>query len=416
MGDPITCPECGFRNGPGDEFCGQCGRYLGWSTPDDPADLTGAPDAGTAPDVPVPPAPTPPTPQPSPSGFEAPPSGSHAPFPTPPPLPRTPPAPVPTFVPPPPMGGINCRTCGLVNPTGRTFCQRCGSQLDPAVGTVAGSPRPVPASSSGGGGRRLVAAGVGLVVVAAVAGAAIVFGGVLGGPAPTATPRTAVVSPSPGAATGAPTSAPESTDGPITTDPPTPTDDLGPTPTPRVTPRPTRPRSTTAAPTATPDPGDLPTPPPAGTYLCDGESVALEDPLERGWNIARVRWGQRAGFDHVYLELTRRRALDGAGARATIQVMPLDEVAERPGFVPPSVGRSAVVLTLSEGIRATLTLDQPLSFPKVRAVTAGKDPDGRQWLALGVRGETCYSLQVPAWATDEADDPSTIEVIVDIAH
>jgi hypothetical protein len=263
---------------------------------------------------------------------------------------------------------------------------------------------------------------VGLIVIAVVAGAAIVFGGVLGGPSPTATPRTAIGSATPGPTsrvTTPPTGEPDATDvaTPAATQVSQPTDQPGPTPTARVTPRPTRARTGTPAPTGTPRLDDLPTPPPAGTYVCDGGSVALEDPLGRGWNVARVRWGVRPGFDHVYLELTPRRALDGAGARAVVQVMPVDEVTERLGFQPPGDGRTAVVLTLSEGVRATLAVDQPLTFQKLKALTAGKDPDGLQWMVLGIRGDdACYSLQVPAWSSEDTGDTSTIEVILDIEH
>jgi hypothetical protein len=320
------------------------------------------------------------------------------------------------------MGGVTCRTCGLANPPGRTFCQRCGQQLDPAVGTVAGAPRPVAGASSGrSGGRRLVAAGLGLVVIAAVAGAAIVFGGVLGGPSPTATPRSAVGSGSPARPTARTTARPGTTGSPTREATSTPTDQPAltqaptPTATPRVTRRPTRTPNATATPAHTTLPDDLPTPPPAGSYLCDGEAVALEDPLARGWNVDRIRWGTRPGFDHVYLELSRRKALDTEGSRAVVEVLPVSEVVERLGFVAPAVGRTAVVLTLSQGIRATLTVDQEIDLQKVRAVTAGKDADGLQWLVLGVRGDTCYSLQAPAWSGD-LGDPSDIEVILDIEH
>ena len=26
-----VCPDCGTANGEGDDFCGNCGAYLGWS-------------------------------------------------------------------------------------------------------------------------------------------------------------------------------------------------------------------------------------------------------------------------------------------------------------------------------------------------------------------------------------------------
>ena len=158
MSERVTCANCGFLNEPGDEFCGDCGTYLAWS---------GAPAAtptrrrrpvrrhrmqpGRRPRRP----PVPPT---STAGRRAVPTSARH-------RPAQPAAaarssrrhqpPPPTspqgyqVMPPPAMGGQPCRNCGLVNPPGRSFCQRCGQRLDPAVGTMAGSPRPAP----GHGGR-----------------------------------------------------------------------------------------------------------------------------------------------------------------------------------------------------------------------------------------------------------------------
>ncbi|CAL9610445.1 hypothetical protein SUDANB106_05632 [Streptomyces sp. enrichment culture] len=55
-----ACPACGTSNGPDDDFCGNCGTYLGWShTP---------PDPGTRPEPPAPPDPAPdPDPDPDPA-------------------------------------------------------------------------------------------------------------------------------------------------------------------------------------------------------------------------------------------------------------------------------------------------------------------------------------------------------------
>ena len=179
MSQRVTCANCGFLNEPGDEFCGDCGTYLAWSgAQGGPGDTTVPPDQAattpptatydvghpTARDCRCPSSATcgsattgsattatrgratgvSGTPQPTAAGWSA---GYQV-------------------MPPPAMGGQPCRTCGLVNPPGRTFCQRCGQRLDPAVGTMAGSPRPATgpsattaATSSGSGGKRLAIAG-----------------------------------------------------------------------------------------------------------------------------------------------------------------------------------------------------------------------------------------------------------------
>ncbi|MFD5709424.1 zinc ribbon domain-containing protein [Streptomyces pharetrae] len=63
-----ACPSCGASNGPTDDFCGNCGSYLGWSdprpAPDTPPEPPAAPDPAPTPapppeDEPAPPAPAP---------------------------------------------------------------------------------------------------------------------------------------------------------------------------------------------------------------------------------------------------------------------------------------------------------------------------------------------------------------------
>ncbi|MFI1865435.1 NADase-type glycan-binding domain-containing protein [Streptomyces jumonjinensis] len=163
-----SCPACGTANGEDDDFCGNCGSYLGWSsqpprTPPAAAE-TAAPAAPAAPEAPaepmaptaVPEAGAPPSPRPEPP---AEPARSRAPEPAPapgPPPPRAaepasarpeppaPDAPVAAVLPAKPIArrpvvrpaaadgnpdGPPCPACGVPNPPERRFCRRCAAPL-----------------------------------------------------------------------------------------------------------------------------------------------------------------------------------------------------------------------------------------------------------------------------------------------
>ncbi len=321
------------------------------------------------------------------------------------------------------MNGVTCRTCGLVNPPARTFCQRCGAQLDPAVGTMAGTPRPadgapVAPTTGGGGGRRLALAGIGLVIIAAVVGAALVFGGVLGGPGPTPSGSTVTGSPSPGhttepsrtqppATSAAATDGPdEPTDAPVTDPPPTAVPD--PTATPRVTPRPTRTPRPTGVAAVVPPPTD---------WVCDGGSTTIDDPLSPGWNLRRVDWSGRGDYDRLLVTLDRRPALAGDATHAIVHVRPTNEIASSLKVVPPSRGRTSIALGLWQGVRLTWAVDQAVGLPAIDWVTLGTDDNDFAWLVVGTGAtDPCYSLQVPAWTADAPAATDTIQVALDIQH
>jgi TolB protein len=159
----ITCKVCGFDNEPGARFCGSCGSFLEWTgeTADDtPTTVGSTPQPIPKPDVPPPPPD--PTPQPPP--------------------------PDPNPQPPPGPGEIVCRNCGLVNERDRVFCRRCGEELSPAKTDVVG-PAPVSNRTDLPIGPIILVGAIAFVLLAGV----IVAGGLLGGPAPTASPSLAVV-------------------------------------------------------------------------------------------------------------------------------------------------------------------------------------------------------------------------------
>ncbi|MFF8617788.1 NADase-type glycan-binding domain-containing protein [Streptomyces sp. NPDC015350] len=177
------CPACGAGNREDDEFCGNCGSYLGWSSrppqtppaaepavPEEPAGQAepaagpasrapDAPPAGAAPQAAPPPAPRPEPPvaparsrAPEPAG--PPPATPPAPAPEPPPQPVRPAparpeppeeeAPVVAVQPAEPIArrpvvrpvtaeeapdGPPCPACGTPNLPERRFCRRCAAPL-----------------------------------------------------------------------------------------------------------------------------------------------------------------------------------------------------------------------------------------------------------------------------------------------
>ncbi len=301
------------------------------------------------------------------------------------------------------MGGQPCRTCGLVNPHGLSFCQRCGQRLDPAVGTRAGSPRPPAAAtasggSTSGGGRRLAIVGVAAIFIATIAGAALVLSGVLtsnrgSGSAPLTTAGN--------------TPRPTRTHRPARTAVPAATNEVTPQPSARArTPRPTK------EPTPTP-PSPSQAPPPAA-YVCDADS-SIADTLGQGWNIRRLDWRNMGKYDRLFVTLDQK-GVGGNGTQAIVRVMLLADVPATLQVSSPQAGTTAVALGLLRDVRLTWSLDRALTLPALKWITMEKDDNGDPWIVLGVKGHGCYSLQVPDWSAADPQPATTVLVTVDVQH
>ena len=91
------CPVCGTLNDPTDEFCGNCGTYLGWNE---------APPAESTVDQPRPVQPA---------------------------VPQAPRPQRETAVAEPKVDGPPCPNCGTANPPGRKYCRKCAWPLTEAA-------------------------------------------------------------------------------------------------------------------------------------------------------------------------------------------------------------------------------------------------------------------------------------------
>lgn len=263
----MICSNCGFRNEPGDEFCGSCGKFLEFTGASQNADgQAGAGLPAGAGDQPT----NQPTPD-SPTTVQ----------PVVPPIPAA--APRSSAAGPAPMGrapDVICWNCGRRNPAGRAFCMQCGTKLT-TDSAVAGAPvaagvayrrSATEATDSGGGGRNMLAVGAGLLALLILAGVVgAIFLGVFGGPAATLGP-VAGVSPSPSAGASASAAAsiasfgasPLLSFGVLPTTPPTFEITFPPPSEPPVTPRPTKTPRPTCDPFGAPQ-GCRPSPQPSPT-------------------------------------------------------------------------------------------------------------------------------------------------------
>jgi hypothetical protein len=118
-----TCPNCGATVAATDDFCGNCGTYLGWLQPEpEAAEPTEAQPEQAQPELaqPEPAAPAKPAVA---AAVDQPhavaPARAVAQR-----RPRTAPQ-----VAEPPRDGPTCKVCGTVNPLGAKFCKRCGASL-----------------------------------------------------------------------------------------------------------------------------------------------------------------------------------------------------------------------------------------------------------------------------------------------
>lgn len=186
------------------------------------------------------------------------------------------------------------------------------------------------------------------------------------------------------------------------------------TPTPEPTATPRRTARPTVRPTATPAFTQAPSP---KDWVCDGSDTIIPDPLVKGWNIQRVNWGRRSGYDRVTITLSRYNALGGNGTQAIAHVLPSDEVNPTLKVKKPKTGDWAIAVGLFQDVRLTWTLDRDLSgLGAVESITLGKDNNGYPWLTVGTNDEPCYQLQVPAWTANNPKNQQSIQVFLDVRH
>lgn len=395
----MICPNCGFQNKPGDEFCGSCGHFLAWTGSDTPA--TAPDDATTVAATTGGPPPPDPLAQPS-----TPPASPVAATSTPAPNESTgltPVAPASGTYNPAlswPAGLQRCEVCGTANELSRTFCLNCGAKLKRA-GTTTGTALAVAAAQDQRRREyRMIGYALGgiLLFVVFAAGAFIVLGGL--NPAPPVTPTrppSTLIAANPSASLSA-GQTPSVTLSIPTAVPPTAIDSFLPLPTPIES----LPGVTLPPPTIPPSSVTPATLPPAGGFVCAPSTFNASFP--GGWRINQAAWSRKGSADTLTLRLGPTSSTSTASAGANI--LAPDQVFPTYGVQGPSSGSVAVVVQFNDAVSS----GSFGSFVGYRALQEFQitRQSGVSFLVIGANGSGCYGLTSDAWTSGSSSAPELV--------
>ena len=137
-------------------------------------------------------------------------------------------------------------------------------------------------------------------------------------------------------------------------------------------------------------------------WVCDGE-LRLEDELLRDWTITRASFLPGNGHERVVLHLDRVGAGSGEVASLTAEAFPRLEVeGEVPGVRQPSLGRTAIALQFSDGVKTDFSLRgyRPSGLVTVREFSAYPAGSSASRVIISTTTDDgCFKVRVPAWTS-----------------
>jgi hypothetical protein len=149
-------------------------------------------------------------------------------------------------------------------------------------------------------------------------------------------------------------------------------------------------------------------------FLCTA-SDGVTDPLDRDWTVTQLRFERSGDTERVLFDLAVRGTTAVNASTVRVDVGAVGDPAVLADFDvdPPEGGDTAIVVRFGPGIEdaAGLVHFTPDGTEAIRDVSTYRTRDGSSIAVIGVRGDGCYRLDIPAFAMpDAADDSAVIEL------
>jgi hypothetical protein len=152
------------------------------------------------------------------------------------------------------------------------------------------------------------------------------------------------------------------------------------------------------------------------SFVCDGVT-RIEDPLGRRWLVTSVQFLNQSGSERVIYKMELDDSESGfPGSTVAVDAFPIgDPEGHLARLERPDAGDSVVRVTMGTEVNDATRLrhHRPKGVQVVKDLSMYRLDNGTTVSVIGVTGEGCYRVRVPAWESPSGDQ-ATAEIHLDI--
>jgi hypothetical protein len=150
-------------------------------------------------------------------------------------------------------------------------------------------------------------------------------------------------------------------------------------------------------------------------WVCGGE-LTLDESRLRAWSITRASFLPGNGYERVVLQLQRIGPGSGQPASLSAEAYPRTKVTRHvPGVRQPSLGRTAIALQFSDGVKTDLNLRgyRPSGLATIKELSAyPAGPRGSRVLISTTTDDGCFRVRTPAWTGSSRTQKG--QIVIDV--